>query len=62
MATRWALKDARTMTKWDARIGVLDQFSAANNIPRDPAWGTQIETMMNRIDKSRIWSIIHLRV
>lgn len=62
MATRWALKNARTMTKWDARIKVLDQFSAVNNIPRDPAWGKQIETMMNFIDRSRMWSIVHLRV
>ncbi|MGB9372503.1 MAG: class I SAM-dependent methyltransferase [Halobacteriota archaeon] len=62
MATRWALKDARTMTKWDARIEVLDQFSALKNIPRDPAWGTQIERWVNLIDKSRMWNIFHLRV
>ncbi|HYC19362.1 MAG TPA: class I SAM-dependent methyltransferase [Candidatus Bathyarchaeia archaeon] len=62
MATRWALKDARTMTKWDARIEVLDQFSALKNIPRDSAWSTQIERWMNLIDKSRMWNIFHLRV
>ncbi|MGZ7193200.1 MAG: class I SAM-dependent methyltransferase [Halobacteriota archaeon] len=62
MATRWALKDARTITKWDKRIEVLDQFSAVNNIPRDPAWGKQIEMMMNRIDRSGMWTIVHLRV
>jgi len=62
MSTRWALKDARTMMKWDARIEVLDQFSALKNIPRDPAWGTQIERWMNFINKSRMWNIFHLRV
>ena len=62
MATKWAMKDARTMTKWDARIEVLDQFSALKNIPRDPAWGTQIERWMNFIDKRRMWNIFHLRV
>jgi len=62
MVTRWALKDARTLKKWHERIEVLDQFSAVNNIPRDPAWGKQIETMMNLIDRSRMWSIVHLRV
>jgi O-methyltransferase involved in polyketide biosynthesis len=62
MVTKWALKDARTMTKWDERIEVLDQFSAVNNIPRDPAWGKQIERMMNLIDRTRMWSIVHLRV
>ena len=62
MVTRWALKDARTMTKWDERIEVLDQFSAVNNIPRDPAWGKQIERLMSFIDRTRMWSIVHLRV
>jgi len=62
MATRWALKDARKMTKWDACIEVLDQFSALKNITRDPAWGTQIERWMNLIEKSRMWNIFHLRV
>jgi O-methyltransferase involved in polyketide biosynthesis len=62
MMTRWALKDARTMTRWDERIEVLDQFSAVNNIPRDPAWGKQIERLMSFIDRTRMWSIVHLRV
>jgi O-methyltransferase involved in polyketide biosynthesis len=62
MVTRWALKDARTMTKWEERIEVLDQFSAVKDIPRDPAWDKQIETLMNFIDRSRMWSIVHLRV
>jgi hypothetical protein len=62
MTTRWALRDARTMTKWDERIEVLDQFSALKNIPRNPAWGKQIERMMSFIDRSRMWSIVHLRV
>jgi O-methyltransferase involved in polyketide biosynthesis len=62
MVTRWALKDARTMTKWDERVEVLDQFSAVKDIPRDPAWGKQIERMMSFIDRSRMWSIVHLRV
>ncbi|MGB9212386.1 MAG: hypothetical protein WCB91_05750, partial [Halobacteriota archaeon] len=47
-------RDARKMTKRVARIEVLDQSSAVNNIPRDPARGNQIETMMNLIDKSRM--------
>jgi hypothetical protein len=34
------------MMKWGARIEVLDQFSAVNNIPRDPAW-SPIEMMMS---------------
>ena len=62
MATRWALKDARTMTKWDARIEVLDQFSALKNIPREAAWGTQIERWISFIDKSGMWSIVLLRI
>ena len=37
IATKWVLKDARKMEKWDKRITVLDQFSAFKNVPRDPA-------------------------
>ena len=54
MATSGRRRDARKMTKRVARIEVLDQSSAVNNIPRDPARGNQIETMMNLIDKSRM--------
>lgn len=62
IATRWASRDARTMRKWDARIKVFDRCLAVNNNPRDPSWGTQIERWTNFIDKSRMWSIVQLRV
>ena len=61
MSTRWALKDARTMTS-GGRALALDPLSAVNNISRDPSWGKQIERWMNFIDERRLWNIFHLRV
>lgn len=37
IATKWALKDARKLEKWDKRITVVDQFPVFRNFPRDPA-------------------------
>ena len=60
--TKWALKDANKMTKWDRRIRVIDQFPYFKNIPRDPVWGIQIKRWMDLMDKSRMFNIFHVRV
>jgi O-methyltransferase involved in polyketide biosynthesis len=62
IATKWALKDARKMTKWDKRIKVIDQFPIFENFPRDPAWGVQIERWLNVTDRSGMSKIFHLQV
>jgi len=62
IATKWVLKDARKMEKWDKRIAVIDQFSAFRNFPRDPAWGAQVERWMNFTERSGMYNIFHLRV
>jgi O-methyltransferase involved in polyketide biosynthesis len=59
--TKWVIKDARKMEKW-IHIAVLDQFSAFRNLPRDPAWGKQVERWMNFADRSRMFNIFHVRV
>ena len=56
------MKDARTITKWDNRIKVLDQFPLFNNIPRDPAWGRLATRWMNLSDKNGFMNVVHLRV
>jgi len=61
-ATQWALKDARTITKWDNRIKVLDEFPLFNNIPRDPAWGRSVTRWMNLSDRGGSVNVVHLRV
>jgi hypothetical protein len=43
VVTKWTLKDANKMIKWDERIRVIDQFPYFKNIPRDPAWGYKSE-------------------
>jgi hypothetical protein len=60
--TKWALKDARTITKWDNRIEVLDQFPLFKDIPRDPAWGASVNRRMNLSDKNGFMNVVHLRV
>jgi O-methyltransferase involved in polyketide biosynthesis len=60
--SKWALKEANKMTKWDKRIEVIDQFPLFKNIPRDPAWGKEIKRWMDFIDKNRVFNIFHLRV
>jgi len=61
-STKWATKDANKMTKWDKRIVVIDRFPFFKNIPRDPAWNIQIKRWMDRMDKSGMFKIFHMRV
>ena len=61
-ATKWALKDARTITKWDNRIKILNQFPLFNTIPRDPAWGRSVTRWMDLSDRNRAMNVVHLRV
>jgi hypothetical protein len=60
-ATKWTLEDARTITKWDDRIAVLDQFPLFKDIPRDPAWGRSVIRWMDP-DKNGAMNVVHLRV
>ena len=60
--TKWALKDARTITKWDNRIKVLDQSPLFKDIPRDPAWGRSVTRWMGRSDRNGAMNVVHLRV
>ncbi|HYC19257.1 MAG TPA: class I SAM-dependent methyltransferase [Candidatus Bathyarchaeia archaeon] len=60
--TKWALKDARTITNWDNRIKVLDQFPLFKDIPRDPAWGRPVTRSMNLSDRNGMMNVVHLRV
>jgi hypothetical protein len=56
------MKDARTITKWDNRIKILDQFPLFKDIPRDPGWGRSVTRWMNLSDKNRMMNVVHLRV
>ncbi len=60
--TKWALKDARTITGWDNRIVVVDQFPMFKNIPREPEFPMTTKRMMDLVDKRRMQTIVHLRV
>ncbi len=57
----WAPKDANEITKWDNRITVIGQLSLSKNIPRD-SLSADIRRVMDYIDKSGGFNIIHLRV
>jgi O-methyltransferase involved in polyketide biosynthesis len=59
---KWALKDVNEITRWDARITVIDQSPLFKDIPRDPSWGIAIQRFMDFSDKNRTSNIIHLRV
>ncbi len=58
---KWTLEDAIDITKWDARITVVDQFPLYCNIPRD-SLSVDIRYFMDYSDITRKASIIHLRV
>jgi len=63
--TRWTLKDAKKLTKWDKRIQVVDQFPYFNSIPRDPGFDVKIIRQMDFIERSRLFNmanIFHVRV
>ncbi|MGB8310361.1 MAG: class I SAM-dependent methyltransferase, partial [Halobacteriota archaeon] len=57
----WAPKDANEITKWDNRITVIGQLSLSKNIPRD-SLSADIRRVMDYIDESGGFNIIHLRV
>jgi O-methyltransferase involved in polyketide biosynthesis len=63
--TKWTLKDANKLTKWDKRIEVIDQFQHFNGIPRDPEWDVKIIRQINFIERNRLFNttnIFHVRV
>ena len=59
---KWALKDVNEITRWDARITVIDQSPLFKDIPRDLSWGKAIRQFMDFSDKNRTSNIFHLRV
>ena len=61
-ATKWALKDARTIIGWDNRIVLLDQFPVFRGIPRAPSWSVSTKLWMNFVDSRKMRNIVHLRV
>ena len=56
------MKDARTITKWDNRIKVLDLFPLFKDIPRDPAWGRSVTRWMDLSDRNGMLSVVHVCV
>jgi O-methyltransferase involved in polyketide biosynthesis len=60
--SKWALKDANEITRWDNRITVIDQFPLFKDIPRDPSLSLAIREFMDFSDKNRTSNIFHLRV
>jgi O-methyltransferase involved in polyketide biosynthesis len=61
-ACRWAMEDAREMTKWDKRIKVVDQLPLFRNIPRDPSLSKSIKQFMDYTDEKGRIKIVHLRI
>ena len=57
----WALEDVNEFTKWDNRITVIGQLPLSKNIPRD-SLSADIRRVMDYIDESGGFNIIHLRV
>jgi len=58
--TRWTLKDAKKLTKWDKRIEVIDQFPYFNSIPRDPGLDVKIIRQMDFIERSRLFNMSNI--
>ncbi len=59
---KWALRDARTITRWDNRIVVMDQFPLFTGIPRDPAYGESLTQWMDAVDEHTMSIVVHLHV
>ena len=60
-AGMWTVEDANEFTKWDNRITVIDQFPLYRNIPRD-SLSADMRRLMDYVDESGRFNIIHLRV
>jgi len=60
--SKWALKDASEITRWDDRITLIDQFPLFKDIPRDLSLSLAIREFMDFSDKNRTSNIFHLRV
>jgi O-methyltransferase involved in polyketide biosynthesis len=58
---RWALGDARRLTRWDGRFLVLEQYPLFSRITRDPSWGHRVLQQVNAFDRLRAATIVHLR-
>jgi len=61
-AIKWVLKDVYEMPKWDKHIKIIDQVPYFKGIPRDPAWGEEINRHIDVNDAHKIFKIVHLRV
>lgn len=61
IASRWALDDAKEMTKWDNRITVIDQFLFFKNIPRSPSLSMSVIQFMDYTDEKGRMKIVHVK-
>ncbi|HXY87519.1 MAG TPA: hypothetical protein VEG44_03690 [Candidatus Acidoferrales bacterium] len=58
---KWALEDAKEITRCDNRITVIDQFPLYRNIPRSLV-SADIRRLMDYSDESGRFNIFHLRM
>ncbi len=58
---KWALREARTITRWDNRVVVVDELPLFKDVPRKSVWGTSINEWMDTVDSHGMSKIVHLR-
>ncbi|NLI12920.1 class I SAM-dependent methyltransferase [Pelotomaculum propionicicum] len=58
---KWGVNDAETLSQWDQRIIVLEDYPLFSRIENRDYWGEKIALYMNQSDNYKASSIFHLK-
>jgi O-methyltransferase involved in polyketide biosynthesis len=58
---RWGINDTKSISKWDSRITILEDYPMYSRIENKHFWGNEMEKLMNDSDRYGGSCIVHLR-
>lgn len=58
---KWGINDAKTMSQWDDRIKVLDEYPLFSRIGNWDFWDQKIVNYMAQSDKTKGSNIVHIK-
>jgi O-methyltransferase involved in polyketide biosynthesis len=58
---KWGINDAKTMSEWDSRIKVLDEYPLFSRIGNWNFWDQKIVAYMGQSDKTKSSNIVHIK-
>lgn len=59
---KWGINDAKTMSQWDRRIEVLDEYPLFSRVGNWDFWSQNIVNYMAQSDKTRSSNIAHVKL